>query len=110
MKILYHRPAYLTTMASEDTVRMIKSLSDDVSLRMFETLAECDRSDRKLSEMLNVPIDEIRKKASEMEKPGLVISCEEDDCIDYMLDPKQVAILTGYFQLMLGKCSPPKCC
>ncbi len=97
-------------MASENTMRMISSISDFDSLRIFETLAECDRSDKKLAEMLGLDLETVHQKTEAMEQAGLVISCDEDDYIDYMLDAKQVAILTGYFQLILGKCSPPKCC
>jgi len=97
-------------MVSEDTVRMISSISDMLSLRIFEVLAESDRSDRKLSEMLDADIEEIRERASAMEASGLIVSCDDGDYTDYILDAKKVAILTGYFQLILGKCSPPKCC
>ena len=45
-------------MASKNTVTMISALSDDRRIRIFETLAESDRSDSKLSEMLGMSIDE----------------------------------------------------
>ena len=97
-------------MASKNTVTMISALSDDRRIRIFETLAESDRSDSKLSEMLGMSIDEIREQASILEQAGLVISSEDDGSFDYCLDPQQVAILTGFFELVLNKCSPPKCC
>lgn len=97
-------------MASKDTVRMIAALADERRIRIFETLADCDRSDRKLSEMLDMDIDTVHEQASVMEEAGLLTSCDEGDYIDYILDAKQVAVLTGFFQLMLGKCAPPKCC
>lgn len=97
-------------MASANTVTMISALSDDRRIRIFETLAESDRSDSKLSEMLGMSVDEVREQASILEKAGLVIACEDDDSFDYCLDPQQVAVLTGFFELVLNKCSPPKCC
>ena len=103
-------PIIPTDMASKDTVKMIAALADDRRIRIFETLADCDRSDRKLSEMLNIDLNTIHEQAAIMEGAGLLTSCDEGDYIDYVLDPKQVAILTGFFQLVLGKCTPPKCC
>lgn len=97
-------------MASKNTVTMISALSDERRLRIFETLAECDRSDSKLAEMLDMSVKEIREQASILEQAGLVIASEDDDSFDYCLDPQQVAVLTGFFELMLNKCSPPKCC
>ena len=97
-------------MASKNTVTMISALSDDRRIRIFETLADSDRSDSKLSEMLGMSIDEVREQASILEQAGLVISSEDDNSFDYCLDPQQVAILTGFFELVLNKCSPPKCC
>ena len=97
-------------MASKNTVTMISALSDERRIRIFETLADSDRSDSKLSEMLGMSIDEVRDQASILENAGLVISSEDDDSFDYCLDPQQVAVLTGFFELVLNKCSPPKCC
>ena len=97
-------------MASKNTVTMISALSDDRRIRIFETLAESDRSDSKLSEMLGMSVDEIREQASVLEQAGLIISSENDDSFDYCIDPQQIAILTGFFELILNKCSPPKCC
>ena len=97
-------------MASKNTVTMISALSDERRLRIFETLAECDRSDSKLAEMLDMSVKEVREQASILEQTGLVIASEDDDSFDYCLDPQQVAVLTGFFELMLNKCSPPKCC
>lgn len=97
-------------MAAKNTVVMIDALADERRLRIFEILAECDRSDRKLSEMVGISVEEVREQVSVMERAGLVISAENDDHLDYCLDPQQVAVLTGFFELMLNKCSPPKCC
>lgn len=97
-------------MAAKNTIVMIEALADDRRLRIFEALADCDRSDKKLSEMLGISIDEVREQAAILEKAGLVIACDNSDSYDYCLDPKEVAILTGFFELMLNKCSPPKCC
>ena len=97
-------------MASKNTVTMISALSDERRLRIFETLAECDRSDSKLAEMLDMSVEEVREQASILEQAGLIIASEDDDTFDYCLDPQQVAVLTGFFELMLNKCSPPKCC
>ena len=97
-------------MASKNTVTMISALSDERRIRIFDTLAESDISDSKLSEMLGMSIDEVREQASILEQAGLVISSEDDDSFDYCLDPQQVAVLTGFFELILNKCSPPKCC
>ena len=97
-------------MAAKNTIIMIQALSDDRRLRMFEKLADCDRSDRKLAEMLGMDVEDVREQADILEKSGLVISCENNDSFDYSLDPQQVAILTGFFDLMLNKCTPPKCC
>lgn len=97
-------------MASKDTVKMISALADERRIRIFEALAESDRSDKKLSVMLNMEIEVVREQAAILEGSGLVTSFEDDDSYDYMLDAKQVAILTGFFELMLNKCSPPKCC
>ena len=97
-------------MASKNTVTMISALADDRRIRIFETLAESDRSDSKLSEMLGMSIEEVREQASILEQAGLVISNEDYDSFDYCLDPQQVAVLTGFFELVLNKCSPPKCC
>ena len=97
-------------MASKNTVTMISALSDERRLRIFETLAECDRSDSKLAEMLDMSVEEVREQASILEQAGLIIASDDDDSFDYCLDPQQVAVLTGFFELMLNKCSPPKCC
>ena len=97
-------------MASKNTLTMISALSDDRRIRIFETLADSDRSDSKLSEILGMSIGEIREQASILEQAGLVISSEDDDSFDYCLDPQQVAVLTGFFELVLNKCSPLKCC
>ena len=97
-------------MPSKDTVKMISALADERRLRIFEILADCDRDDRKLSEMIGIDVEIIREQAAILEDAGLLISCEDGDRVDYNLDPKQVAILTGFFELMLNKCSPPKCC
>ena len=97
-------------MASKNTVTMISALSDNRRIRIFETLAESDRSDSKLSEMLGMSIEEVREQASILEQAGLVISSEDDDSFDYCLDPQQVAVLTGFFEIVLNKCSPPNCC
>ena len=97
-------------MAAKNTVSMISALSDERRIRIFETLADSDRSDSKLSEMLGMPIDEIREQAAILEQAGLVLASEDDDSFDSCLDPQQVAVLTGFFELVLNKCSPPKCC
>lgn len=97
-------------MASKDTVKMISALSDDRRIKIFEALADSDRSDKKLSEILTMDIDTVREQASILEDAGLLTSFEDDGSYDYMLDAKQVAILTGFFELILNKCSPPKCC
>ena len=97
-------------MASKDTVKMISALADERRLRIFETLADSDRSDRKLSELLGMDLQTVHEQSAVLEEAGLITSCDEGDYIDYIMDPKQVAILTGFFQLMLGKCTPPKCC
>lgn len=97
-------------MASKNTIVMIEALSDERRLKIFETLADCDRSDSKLAEMLNLNVETVREQAAILEKAGLVIACENGDSYDYNLDPQQVAVLTGFFELMLNKCSPPKCC
>lgn len=97
-------------MASKDTIVMISALSDEIRLKIFETLAECDRSDSKLSELLGISADEIRTQARIMEESGLITAVDEGDSIDYVIDPKKVAELTGFFELMLNKCAPPKCC
>lgn len=97
-------------MAAKNTVVMIAALSDERRLKIFETLADCDRSDKKLAEIVGISIEEVREQAEIMEKAGLVIAMENGDSFDYCLDAKQVAILTGFFDLMLNKCTPPKCC
>ncbi len=97
-------------MSSKDTVKMISALADERRLKIFELLADCDRDDRKLSEMTGMDVDTIREQAAILEDAGLLVACDEGDRFDYNLDPKQVAILTGFFELMLNKCSPPKCC
>ena len=97
-------------MASKNTAVMLSALSDERRIRIFETLADSDRSDSKLSEMLGMSVDEIREQTSILEQAGLVIACENDGSFDYCLDPQQVAIVTGFFELILNKCSPPKCC
>ena len=97
-------------MASKNTAVMMSALSDERRIRIFETLADSDRSDSKLSEMLGMSVDEIREQASVLEQAGLVIACDNDDSFDYCLDSQQVAIITGFFELILNKCSPPKCC
>ena len=48
-------------MASKDTVKMISALADDRRIKIFETLAESDRSDSKLAEMLGMDVKEIRE-------------------------------------------------
>ena len=97
-------------MASKDTVTMLSALADERRIRIFEILADSDRSDSKLAEMLSADVNEIREQAAILEKAGLVIACENDDSYDYCLDPQQVAVLTGFFELVLNRCSPPKCC
>ena len=97
-------------MASKNTAMMLSALSDDRRIRIIETLADSDRSDSKLSEMLGMSVVEIREQASVLEQAGLIISSENDDSFDYCIDPQQIAILTGFFELILNKCSPPKCC
>jgi len=97
-------------MASKNTAVMLSALSDDRRIRIIETLADSDRSDSKLSEMLGMSVEEIREQASVLEQAGLIISSENDDSFDYCIDPQQIAILTGFFELILNKCSPPKCC
>ena len=97
-------------MSSKDTVKMISALADERRLKMFEILADSDRDDRKLSEMTGLDIDVVREQAIILEEAGLLTICDEGDRFDYNLDPKQVAVLTGFFELMLNKCSPPKCC
>ena len=97
-------------MPSKDTVKMISALADERRLRIFEILADCDRDDRKLSALIGLDVEIIREQAAILEDAGLLIACEDGDRVDYNLDPKQVAILTGFFELMLNKCSPPKCC
>lgn len=97
-------------MASKNTIVMIEALADERRLKIFETLADCDRSDSKLSEITGMEISEVREQAAILEKAGLIIACDNGDSVDYNVDPQQVAILTGFFDLMLNKCSPPKCC
>lgn len=97
-------------MASKETVPMLAALADDERIRIIEILAECDRTDAKLSEMLSIGVERIREQAAVLEKAGLISSCEDDDEIDYIIDPKQIAVLTGFFELVLNKCSPRKCC
>lgn len=97
-------------MSSKDTVKMISALADERRLKIFEILADSDRDDRKLSEMTGLDIDVVREQAIILEEAGLLTICDEGDRFDYNLDPKQVAVLTGFFELMLNKCSPPKCC
>ena len=97
-------------MASKNTAIMLSALSDDRRIKIIETLADSDRSDSKLSEMLGMGVDEVREQASILEQAGLIISSENDDSFDYCIDPQQIAILTGFFELILNKCSPPKCC
>ena len=97
-------------MASKNTAIMLSALSDDRRIKIVEALADSDRSDSKLSEMLGMSVDEIREQASVLEQAGLIISSENDDSFDYCIDPQQIAILTGFFELILNKCSPPKCC
>jgi len=97
-------------MASKNTAIMLSALSDDRRIKIIEALADSDRSDSKLSEMLGMSVDEIREQASVLEQAGLIISSENDDSFDYCIDPQQIAILTGFFELILNKCSPPKCC
>ncbi len=97
-------------MASKDTIRMIAALADERRLKIFEILADSDRDDRKLSEMTGLDVETVREQTKIMEDAGLLTICEDGDRFDYYLDAKQVAVLTGFFELMLNKCSPPKCC
>ncbi len=97
-------------MASKDTIVMIHALSDETRLKIFEVLAESDRSDKKISEMLGMDLEKVRSEAAILEKSGLITIVDECDYFDYVLDPKKVAELTGFFELMLNKCTPPKCC
>lgn len=97
-------------MASKDTIVMISALSDETRLKIFETVAECARSDRKVSEILGTDLEKVRAEAAILEKSGLITIVDEGDYSDYVVDPKKVAELTGFFELMLNKCTPPKCC
>ena len=45
-------------MPSKDTVKMISALADERRLRIFEILADCDRDDRKLSEMTGLDVED----------------------------------------------------
>ncbi len=97
-------------MASKDTIKMISALADDINLKVFEILAESDRSDSKMAELLGTDVNVIREHVKVMEESGLVIACDEGDYTDYVIDPKKVAELTGFFELILNRCTPPKCC
>lgn len=97
-------------MAAKNTVFMISALSDELRLKFFEILADSDRSDSKLAEMTNTDVDDVREQMQIICDSGLAIAMENGDSFDYSLDPQQVAVVTGFFDLMLNKCSPPKCC
>jgi predicted transcriptional regulator len=97
-------------MASKGTATMIRALSDDTRLKAFEILVEGDSSLSRLSEKIEVGKNDLIEQMSILVDSGLVNESGDDDDRDYFVDPQQVAILTGFFELMLNKCSPPKCC
>jgi len=97
-------------MAAKNTAQILAALSDDDSVRIFELLSDGDMSEKQMMERTGLSKERIRECAGKMEECGLVISTEDDDERIYFLDAKQVALITGFFELILNKCSPPKCC
>jgi len=97
-------------MAAKNTAQILSALSDDDSIRIFELLSDGDMSTGQLIEKTGLSRERIEECTGKMEECGLVISTKDDDEMIYFLDAKQVALITGFFELILNKCSPPKCC
>jgi DNA-binding transcriptional ArsR family regulator len=96
-------------MAAEATLGMLKALADKDRLKMFERLAEGERSEGTLSKELSMDRALVKEKMTELVDSGLAISADDDDTV-YSLDAQQVAVLTGFFELMYDKCKPMRCC
>lgn len=97
-------------MAAKNTAPMLSAMASDASIRIIELLSEGDMSLKQLVDKTGLPKEEILEHTKEMEECGLVISTEDDDYITFCIDAKQFAMLTGFFELILNRCSPPKCC